>query len=117
MFVVKKFDQENLENYKTTNQTIGNATFYREKFPRLPEYYYDLLESRSRREYTEEDQLQAIEYAKKQKLDYQNKLMAEYQDRENVVIDENSKIKCKPVLYGTKHSKLSDNLFTANILK
>ena len=111
MFITKKHNQDDLELYKPSNQTIGNATFYREKFPRLPDYYYDLLESRSRREYTEEDQLQAIEYAKKQKLDYQNKLMAEYQDREKEIIDENSKIKCKPVLYGTKHSKLSDNLF------
>lgn len=115
MFITKKHNQDDLDLYKSSNQTVGNANFFKNKLPRLPDYYYDALESTARREYTEEDQKQAIEYAKKQKQDYDNKLMAEYAERENVVIDENTKLKCKSLVYGAQPNKLSNNLQSTDI--
>jgi len=115
MFCVKKFDQADMELYKSSNQTVGNANFFKNKIPRLPEHYYDILEASSRREYTEEDQKEVIKRAMQEKKDYENKLMAEYQERENVVIDENTELKCKSVLYGAQCSELSDDIQSTDI--
>ena len=55
MFLVKKFDQNDLELYKPCNHTIGNATFFKGKICRLPDYYYDVLEASARVEYSDEE--------------------------------------------------------------
>ena len=55
MFITKRIDTNNLDNFKPCNRTIGNASFFKGKIGRLPEYYYDVLEARSRIEYSDED--------------------------------------------------------------
>jgi len=97
MFITKKFDQTNRDMYKSDNQTIGNANFFKGKIARLPEYYYDVLEANARVEYSEEDRLLAIQKAREEKAILQQKLKEEYEERELVVIDENTPIICNVV--------------------
>ena len=97
MFITKKYDQTNRDMYKSDNQTIGNANFFKGKIARLPEYYYDVLEADARREYTEEDRLLAIQKAREEKAILLQKLKEEYEERELVVIDENTTIICNVV--------------------
>jgi len=108
MFVVKKFDQDDLELYKPSNLTVGNANFFKSKLPGLPDYYFDALESSARREYTEEDKRQAVEKARKEKKELENKLMAEYLERCNIIISDDN-------INGSKSCELSNNLQSANI--
>ena len=92
-----KFNHDNLELYKPDNQTIGNSNFFKGKIARLPEYYYDVLEANARIEYSEEDRLLAIAKAREEKAILQQKLKEEYEERELVVINENTPILCNVV--------------------
>jgi hypothetical protein len=102
MFVTKKFDTNNIDNFKPCNQTIGNASFFKGKISKLPDYYYDVLEARSRIEYSDEDRQIAIDRALQEKKQIQQKLIDELLDRETHVIGENAEIISKPILYGSK---------------
>jgi len=97
MFLTKKYDQTNRDMYKSDNHTVGNANFFKGKIARLPEYYYDVLEAGSRREYTEDDKALVIQRAVDEKAYLQKKLIDEYAERELVVIDENTPIICKEI--------------------
>ena len=88
MFVTKKFNQDDLEIYKPSNLTVGTANFFRGKLPGLPDYYYDALESSARREYTDEEKLEAIARARKEKKELENKLMLEYLERTKIIISD-----------------------------
>ena len=102
MFITKRIDTNNLDNFKPCNRTIGNASFFKGKIGRLPEYYYDVLEARSRIEYSDEDRQNAIEVALQQKKDLQNKLIEEMLDRGTHIIGEITEIISTPLIYGIK---------------
>ena len=99
MFLVKKFDQNDLELYKPCNQTIGNATFFKGKISRLPDYYYDVLEASARVEYSDEERQLVIDRALQEKKDFQKKLIEEMLDRQKHIIGENVEIIYKSTVY------------------
>ena len=104
MFITKRIDTNNLDNFKPCNRTIGNASFFKGKIGRLPDYYYDVLEATARVEYSDEDRQNAIDMALQQKKDLQNKLIEEMFDRGKHIIGENIEIKCKSTVYNGEKS-------------
>ena len=57
MNFTKKFDHDDILNYLPDNFTIGSSDYFDKKFKsRLPSYLCNILEVKSRKEYSNEDE-------------------------------------------------------------
>lgn len=80
--IKKKNDQNDLSLYLSDNHTVGTIDFYRKKHRgRLPDHLYQVMEACARKEYDEEDIKAIKELALKEKLEFETKLLAEYNVR------------------------------------
>ena len=79
----KTFDYTNIDNFLPDNITLARADFFESKFNhKLPAGYGAIFEAKSRIEYSEEDEKLIIEQVKQKEIEYMQKLMKEYEERQ-----------------------------------
>ena len=79
----KKFDYDDINNYLPDNKTLATSEYFQNKFVGLPSYICDMLEVKSRVEYNEKSEIEFINFIKENKKKQDEKLMVEFEDREN----------------------------------
>ena len=79
----KKFDYDDINNFLPDNKTLAKSEYFQNKFVGLPSYVCDILEVKSRVEYNEKSEIEFINFIKENKKKQDEKLMVEFEDREN----------------------------------
>ena len=79
----KKFNYDDINNYLPDNKTLASSEYFQNKFVGLPSYICDILEVKSRVEYNEKSEIEFINFIKENKKKQDEKLMVEYDEREN----------------------------------
>ena len=79
----KKFDHDDINNYIPDNKRLASSEYFQNKFVGLPSYICDILEVKSRVEYNEKSEIEFINFIKENKKKQDEKLMVEFEDREN----------------------------------
>ena len=79
----KKINYDDINNYLPDNKTLATSEYFQNKFVGLPSYICDILEVKSRVEYNEKSEIEFINVIKENKKKHDEKLMKEFEDREN----------------------------------
>ena len=79
----KKFDYDDINNFLPDNKTLATSEYFQNKFVGLPSYVCDILEVKSRVEYIEKSEIEFINIIKEKKRLEDEKLMVEFEEREN----------------------------------
>ena len=79
----KKFNYDDINNFLPDNKTLASSEYFQNKFVGLPSYICDILEVKSRVEYNEKSEIEFINFIKENKKKQDEKLMVEYDEREN----------------------------------
>ena len=79
----KKFDHEDINIYLPDNKTIGTSEFFKNKYNKLPDYICDMLEVKSRVEFEEKSELEFINMIIEKKRLEDEKIITEFNDRQN----------------------------------
>ena len=79
----KKFDYDDINNFLPDNKTLAKSEYFQNKFVGLPSYICDILEVKSRVEYNEKSEIEFINFIKENKKKQDEKLMLEFEEREN----------------------------------
>lgn len=83
MNFTKKFDHDDIMNYLPDNFTLGSSDYFDKKFKsRLPSYLCNILEVKSRKEYSNEDEnARLIKQIFESRKEFNLKLEKEFLDR------------------------------------
>jgi len=79
----KKFDYDDINIFLPDNKTIATTDYFKNKYKGMPDYICEMLEVKSRVEYNEKSELEFINMIKEKKRLEDEKLIKEFDDRQN----------------------------------